>query len=384
MHDVVFDVVYVFREATHTVPVSVPVNLQDVKPTVIQTVSKTSPGALPHSFDGFVLLTVEGKQIVQAATIRPGETLQFFSPDVLEPVSSSQWTMGLLQQLKIRTEHLAAHEFLQKFGIDNATKLPDTALLLLNSLKSLSHETISNFRDEGDQALLRSEEENTALYKMSIVKFLYLIEKYPKLEAAVDSFVLRVLIALGYEDGMMVAVPQFRLKLPWGVTVKESIADFTIMDVLSFLKIFIVEDKNLSVMRMDSTPQMFGEAVAVNATNRAIHSQEPARKKSAVGDFQKPAATPAPAQESPAPLLGVRVNGTRFFFYSITVTERIETAMESRTPPAEETVMYGAGDGAGYDFLIEKDRKVIITILSLMYAHISAAGASEVHYSLCE
>jgi hypothetical protein len=38
--------------------------------------------------------------------------------------------------------------------------------------------------------------------------------------------------------------------------------------------------------------------------------------------------------------------------------------------------MYGAGDGTGYDFLKEKDRKVIITILSLMHAHISAAGAS--------
>lgn len=330
--DVVFEVRFSFRDAVHTMRVSAPRNLSDVKPVVVQNVSNTVLGAKPRSFDSFILQTLEGKEIVQAATILPGEQLLFFAPEILEPVSASSWTKSLLQQLKVRTDYLPINDFLMQFKINDAEDLPDNAVLLLNTLKSLTHEAVSTFRDASKHALLRSDNPEADLFKMSMVKFLYMIEKYPNLEAVVDSFVLRLLIALGYEEDMLVAVQQFRLKLPWGVTEKESIADFTIMDVLSFLKIFIIEDKNLDSVRLDSTPQVFGEAVAVNATNRLIRAQEPARKKAATGDFMQPTVS-SPSAEPSGPLLGVRVNGTRFFFYSIIIPERIETAMECRTPP---------------------------------------------------
>jgi hypothetical protein len=197
------------------------------------------------------------------------------------------------------------------------------------------------------------------------------MNKYTHIEAAVDSFVLRLLVALGYETGMLVCFPQLRLDLRFGETLRDSIADYTIFDVLSFFRMVVMEDKNVNEVKKNSVPQMIGQAVAAHATNKPKADQD--------GPASKSARTTAKPESEPTdniPILGVRVNGNYFFFYAITISEDIEAALDSCTVAKKSTALYRLGDENGLNFMNANDRKVIVRVLSLMLDQIKAMGAT--------
>ena len=72
----------------------------------------------------------------------------------------------------------------------------------------------------------------------AIWKALYMVHKFPNHESAVDAFVQLLLREIGFNDGWSHVFPQLRLSLTYGEkpnsVEKDAIADFTIMDVVSF------------------------------------------------------------------------------------------------------------------------------------------------------
>ena len=243
-----------------------------------------------------------------------------------------------------------------------------------------------------------------AFYKNPIVKFLYLISKYgtmlPELESIIDHLIIRLLLALGYENDMLVIQPKLCLQLHWGNRKTKSIVDYTITDILSSdYKICIMKDiyLNDASERYESVPQLYAHAIAMNHKNneniknkerKKKEEDEHIRKKRASGEeinhipistttsFSTDTitvnhTTTTTTTTTPTPILGIRVNGTRFYFYSITIPDCIETAMIDRIPPSGEnqSCMYVVGEASGYDIMQRRDRNVIITILDLIYTH---------------
>lgn len=369
-----FRVRYVHKTVDVTVAVTIPEKsedlIRDVKPFIEKALT---PDLLPRNYSAFVLEDDAGTIHVKAATIPSDSTLVLRWPEEIVPTSSGSWTDAMLTKLKVNTARLDLDEFCAQFGILQASNqaLAPAARSLIANLSALTISTLDDYKVTSREDSVKRRDE--ALLREPIVKYAYLMNKYTHIEAAVDSFVLRVLIALGFEDGFLVSFPQLRLDLRFGETVRESIADYTIFDVISFFRMVVMEDKNVKEGKKNSVPQMFGQAVAAHATNKPKADQDgPARKAARL--TTKPAAEPE-SEPDTIPMLGVRVNGNHFFFYAITITEQIVAAMDSCTVPTKATVMYRLGDENGLNFLKAEDREVIVRVLSLMQERITFLGA---------
>ncbi len=77
-------------------------------------------------------------------------------------------------------------------------------------------------------------------------------------------------------------------------------------------------------------------------------------------------------------MLGLRVNGTFFFFYNISVSRPILSAMKFKGPASEDTSMKMVGGSEGLNFLDPVQREVIITILDAWRSDIEKKGRDSV------
>ena len=104
--------------------------------------------------------------------------------------------------------------------------------------------------------------------ELPLVKATYFLKKYQDQESIVDSFVSLLLEKLGFFDGWLYAFPQMKVPLLYGdATLKEATADFTILDVLSFYRMAVIEDKRLQDTIINSEPQLIAEAIALHQAN---------------------------------------------------------------------------------------------------------------------
>jgi hypothetical protein len=309
----------------------------------------------PRSFSGFVLENNNSALISSTSQVVHGETLYFYSPQVITPVSSGSWTAALLKQLKVKIVGMDQEQFLQAFDIIDDNLLSERAQRLVEELKDVNTTFLEDYKTE---CVSRKEEmRESAIHCHALVKALFLIRKYLNCEALVDSFVNNLLSALGFNDGMLYVVPQFKMTLHFGgeSNDKESIPDFLVMDILSYLKMVIVEDKNHSLYRCNSFPQLFAELVAMFAINQCKVEQASKRPRTEV---------PSQVQAiKPSYALGVRVNGTIFHFHGVAPSNSIFTAMESLQEAKDTTTTIRLGNEEGYDFMIPSQRMTIIYIL---------------------
>ncbi len=174
-----------------------------------------------------------------------------------------------------------------------------------------------------------------------------------------DSFIVQLFSALGYNDGMLATVPQFKMNLHFGGNEndKESIPDFLVMDILSDVKMVIVEDNNTSLVTCNSFPQLFADIIAMFATNEA---KDKGTKKARIEES-------APSKESVVaePLaLGVRVNGSVFHFHGVGRSPEVLRAMDTLQATSDPTVTIRLGDENGLEFMFPEQRKQIIYILN--------------------
>eukprot|EP01033_Poteriospumella_lacustris_P012908 gene12908-9234_t len=130
--------------------------------------------------------------------------------------------------------------------------------------------------DDGDQSASAKAIRENPLLQHPICKALFGAEKYLKHESFIDDFVRHLLDKMGFNEGSLYAAPQMQINLSFGDTVKMATADVTIIDLLSYARIGVVEDKNWEEMNKnrDSTPQLVAEGIAISQHNEAVGRQK--------------------------------------------------------------------------------------------------------------
>jgi len=341
-------------------------NTTDLKSEVIREVRSAVPDTQQTDFTPYRLENSSNKLVGSVTSITANEVLQFYTPEILTPMSSSKWNQTVLRQLQVQIVDVKFDEFLKVLHMENIVNPASESLV--HELSKLNLITLQLYGNPNMQEDLRYNHEY-AMYRLPITKALFLSEKYPSHESMVDSFVLQLLQALGFNNGMTYTVPQLRLLLKYGIDsndFKESIADFVVLDVLSFHKLFIIEDKSVDNQRLDSTPQLFAEAIAMKMANEL----KPLNESNESGVKRKH------NEEVDDTFLGVRVNGTIFHFYAIHISPEIQQAMRSKNCPTTATAMYRLDDESGFNFLDNKKREDIIRLLGIVQNHVTETGAS--------
>ena len=190
-------------------------------------------------------------------------------------------------------------------------------------------------------------------------------QKYGDHESVVDCFVHLLLNRLGFFSDWLFVFPQLRLKLKlkYGAEiVKEATPDFTVMDVVSFLRMAVMEDKRLNDTYLNSEPHLVAELIAMAQAN----SEDEAK----INDAQMKGVN-AP------PIIGVRVNGLSFWFYCVDNTNNLLNAMASNSSASEATRIKKLGDDThGLNFLVSADREIIIRTLAAACDQFRSNGLS--------
>lgn len=365
MSDVKFSVNFIYRDGTHLMPLKLPVSNEPTLVDVVRKAISSLGTSAPRTFEKFVLENQSHQIIVSTSTIVENEILDFYSPETIAPLSSGSWSPAVLKQLKVGIETLTMAEFFGRFNLVDDGNFSVRADQLVETIKDISHEFLTHYnkQDQDSQLKLR----NSTIHCHPLAKALFLMQKYVSCEALVDSFIAQLFSALGYNDGMLSIVPQFKMNLHFGGgNDKESIPDFLIMDILSYLKMVIVEDKNWSLMKFNSFPQLFAEVIAMWATNEA---KEKETKKARIEE-----SAPSNVSVAETLVLGVRVNGSVFHFHGVGRSPEVLKSMQNLQVASDTTITIRLGDEAGFDFLIPEQRKQIIYILDKFLENIMDQG----------
>jgi hypothetical protein len=291
------------------------------------------------NFDSFVLETVDGAEILGSGlSVRDKERFVFYSPEYITPASSSAWRIQKLNQLGMRTISISVEEFFKNcFGLevhrDNISKCASDLRL---ELKNINRADVTSKIDLSHSVDLRDLHNSSfAVYRHPLVKALFLTWKYPNHESMVDSFMTLLLKELGYFSGLLFALQQYRLPLIFGENQyeKESIADFLIMDLVSYYKMAVVEDKSVDEIRTNSLPQLVAESIALSQCNVVKEEEISGAAKffktkhdQGIGASRDLGSLAVAEDESQGKgnnsdhVIGIRVNGTVFHFYSIEIS----------------------------------------------------------------
>lgn len=168
---------------------------------------------------------------------------------------------------------------------------------------------------------------------------------------------------MGFNEGSLYAAPQMRINLYFGEIEKMATADVTIIDLLSYARIGVVEDKNMEEMwvRTDSTAQLVAEGIAISQRNESIRGQN----RTVEGESET--------------VYGIRVTGSLFHFYALQVSPAIHTAMMNQMAAASQTTMYRYKSDSGLNFMLKDDRDEIILMFSLLQQVATNAGINSKH-----
>ena len=286
-----------------------------------------------------------------------------YAPQTNLPIgSASDWDDICTSMLKVHLEEVSVDDLL-----GGKRTLSEKASALIFKLADLDANNSTKYfsRNISKEALEELRKDESLI--QPVRKCLYLISKYLTNEALVDSLVSLLFQELGFYSGMLYPVPQHSLPLQYGGEVNATAkADFTIIDVLSFCRMVVAEDKNQASFRVNSFPQLMAESIS--AVQKNLETSTSCKRKwekldESIGD---------------SAMLGLRVNGTFFFFYNINVSRPILSAMKFKGPASEDTSMKMVGGSEGLNFLDPAQREVIITILDAWRADIEKKGRDSV------
>jgi hypothetical protein len=303
--------------------------------------------------DPFHLVTRMNVEVTDFPSIGDQPFLIFHIPNKIVPLSGNEWTDFQLEELKIDFEDVDLQTFFANAGPINL-EISSCGQELVEKLKDLGSCPLIDMyvpieNPDGDGATSEGIRSNPLLQN-PICKALFAARKYQAHESFVDDFVKHLLDKMGFNEGSLYAAPQLRISLAYGEAKKVATADVTIIDLLSFARIGVVEDKNFHQMHAqhDSTPQLIAEGIAITQYN------------------EKTAGLKRDAESESEIVYGIRVTGTLFHFYAIAVSQQIHTAMMRQVVPASRTTMSRYKSDVGLDFMSSKDREEIILMLSAL------------------
>jgi hypothetical protein len=323
------------------IKLSIDVSAMNLNQTVkMKLAAKT---ALPDYYKVYTLDLVE---VGDAVSLVNDALYHFRGPTVLAAEAGSRWSVQQLNELKVVFTPICESD------LPLTCSMSEKATQLIVNLKDLNANTFGEY----NQATIR----DTPFLQDSIVKAVYMVQKYKTLESGVDCFVQLLLDRLGFYDEWLYVFPQLRLKLLYGrVTEKDAIPDFTVMDVVSFLRMTVVEDKNYDSNNVNGEPQLIAELIAMLQTN-AIEGIEESEA----------------VKQQPKLIFGVRVNRLRFWFYFIDNPNHLLTAMANNSIASEVTRVSKLGGDNGLDFINKKHRDIIIRTLNAICCHFREKGAN--------
>lgn len=310
------------------------------------------------SYDGFVLATPQSNVISSYDAINPDayNFLVFYAPSKIFPVPGNEWTFVQLEQLKIK--FVDVEDCVQLFESVNAVpedcNISARGANLIDALKDIDVHLLEKYKPEQHNGEYVPESakairENPMLQN-PICKALFASMKYTNHESFVDDFVKHLLNALGFNDGSLYVAPQMRFNLCYGDTTKQAVPDMTVIDLLSYARISVLEDKNWD-SKLNSEPQLVAEGIAIKQQNSG-------QKRKRSGEN---------AELDEETVFGVRVTGARFHFYALPISSAIQSALSSKIEAVTETTMFRYGSESGLNFMLKEDREQIIYMLSLLH-----------------
>jgi hypothetical protein len=124
----------------------------------------------------------------------------------IDPVSASEWNETYLEQLRIvfvNTSNL--EEIIIKAFNTQPCVVSPRAVQLIADLQSLSVNMVQTFKYNKENV---SEKLDNLAKQDNLVKAVFMATKYPRVEAAVDLFIVFLLQRLGFYDDRLFAFPQ--------------------------------------------------------------------------------------------------------------------------------------------------------------------------------
>jgi hypothetical protein len=316
---------------------------------------------------------VSGALIIDYDSVKSGDTLLFRLPEKILKHSASEWNDFDLDVLKVEFEDVSFEDFNKlitlKSPLNSTAPTSDhkpnpsktSSNDLLQSLQFVDQNFQESFANiKHDETSNTSNDHGVVQFQHPLAKALFMVLKYNHLESTVDGFVFLLLFYLGYFEEWLYVFPQYEMVLKYGEDVKnKSKPDFTILDVLSFFRIAVIEDKReLNSDRINSEPQLIAELIALAQKNF-----ETAKNKRKFGESDS---------DRDDYLIGIRVNGLKFFFYYFEMTNDLFDAMTTLSAPINQTRVKRFGaldlptDGAqpsGLNFLVPTQRMKLIELL---------------------
>jgi hypothetical protein len=294
-------------------------------------------------YDHYELFNHDQEFVGSAASLVNDQTYYFKAPTALNILSASNWTEGELAALKVQFEIVSS--------------LPSFSTAVVRSEKAV--ELIEELVELNDRSYIpdyKNLERPDIRLKNLFYKAVYIVQKYHNHESAVDIFVQLLLYRLGYFDDWLYVFPQLRLKLRYGQGLETqnkclAVADFTAMDVVSNLRMAVVEDKRLVDSQIiNSEPQLIAELIALYQAHDFTVEE--------IG-----ASTATASVTVRPPVVGVRVNGLHFWFYQIDDPQHLLNAMTTKLAANEWTTVSKLGGPLGLSFLKPDERTTIIHTL---------------------
>ena len=364
--DVVFEVELEFKHSIISTQISVKRNLigQDFLKAIHSQVY--SANALPEAFlNDHKLRLASGVGVASASAVPTGDTLYLHIPDRLSRVCGSRWIRSNLKELGI-DDSVPVNDlksFLDLLVVSESVHSCSTHLAIADELTALAAGTFNTYTQRSLFSSLRSEDSQYDLHRKPLTKALYLLNKHSKLESLVDNFISLLLNKVGFNKGMLAVAPKLGLKIVYGnQDTVDAIADFCIVDVLNNVIFVVTAERPNDV---DSLPQMVAECIAAHCSNEMLREAVHEAKVPRLDIDNRPV---------PPRIVGLRICATRFNFYVMEISESIARALQSGMTSNSKNNLYQftcgrSVDNAGFDFMVNDDRKVILEVLCKLQCH---------------
>ena len=209
-----------------------------------------------------------------------------------------------------------------------------------------------------------------------------MVHKFPSQESSVLCFIWGLLHAIGFNQGWLIAHAELKLPLIYRQASSKqdkraAKADITVLHVGSYYRLCVVKDKSDETgIRINSEGQLIAEAIAAQQQNymkqSTTDSTNAAKLAKTDNCKDKGDALESEAQidgeassNNDLPIIGIRLNGSKFFFYSIPISSTILYSMDTcqEANVATDVLRFTHEFGQGFDFQVPDDRKTIIECL---------------------
>ena len=174
---------------------------------------------------------------------------------------ASNWTPQYLDMLGIEFVNAKTLEKLLAVYIPTVKiKTSDLAMKLISELAGLTPMLVNEFVINHNLEYQLKD----IILSDNLVKSICLSSKYENVEKAVDLYMIFLLQRLGFYDNRLFAFPQLPHHIYFGNQSKLAIPDFTIMDILSYFRIAVIEDKSDSDKNQNRIEaQLIAETIAI-------------------------------------------------------------------------------------------------------------------------